>query len=65
MYVTNRMLRATNNFNCLAQGRRVTFVGLVEQYIHSHQKFQYLYVLFLKDIIKKVRALTGNISINF
>jgi hypothetical protein len=46
LYVCNLhvMLRATNDFNCLAQERRVTFFGLVEQLIHSDHTFQYLYV---------------------
>jgi hypothetical protein len=55
------MLRATNDFNCLEQERRVTFVGLVERLIHSDHTFQYYYVQFLIDSMKTVKALRGNI----
>ena len=63
LYVCNLhlVLRATNNFTSLEQERRVTFVGLVEQLIHLDHTFQYLYVLFLTDSMKTVKALTGNI----
>ena len=53
------MLHATNN--CLKQERRVTFVGLVYQLIHSDNIFQHLYVQFLTDSMKTVKAFTGNI----
>jgi hypothetical protein len=55
------MLRATNDFNYLEQERRVTFVGLVERLIYSDHTFQCLYVQFLTDRMKTVKALTGNI----
>jgi hypothetical protein len=63
LYVCNvlLMLKATNNFNSLEKERRVTCVGLVELLIHSDRIFQYLYVGFLTDSMKTVKALTGNI----
>jgi hypothetical protein len=54
------MLQATNSFSCLEQERKVTFVGLIEQLIHSDHTFQYYYVQFLTDSMKTVKALTGN-----